>query len=88
LYRNEVLKSLLCADLISFHIFEGAKCFYISCQRLLGATPCFKKGGFMSVQSHGREVMMRVSHIAVDINDIHYTMSQPAFAKCKQQLGT
>jgi trehalose 6-phosphate synthase/phosphatase len=69
-YRSEVLKSLMCCDLISFHVFEATKCFYISAQRLIGATTVFKKGGFIACQTHGREVMLRVSHIAIDPQDI------------------
>ena len=79
LYRNEVLKSMMCCDLISFHIFESAKCFYTSTTRTLGASTVFKKGGFMAVQSHGREVMLRVSHIAIDLADLQASMALPEF---------
>lgn len=86
LYRNEVLKSLMCCDLISFHIFEGAKSFYVATQKVLGATPVYKKGGNIVVQYHGREVMLRISHIAVDIKDIHSSMTQHQFRESKERL--
>ena len=85
-YRNEVLKSLMCSDLISFHIYEYAKHFFTTASRLLNIEPIFKKGGFMAIQSHGREVMMRVSHIAIDTSDIHSSMASADYLKCKKSL--
>ena len=49
LYRIEVLKAMMCCDLISFHIFESAKCFYVSASRTLGCNTVFKKGGVIVV---------------------------------------
>ena len=88
LYRIEVLKSMMCCDLISFHIFESAKCFYVSASRTLGCNPVFKKGGVIVVQSHGREVMLRVSHIAIDLADLQVSMSLPEFQKSKKNLSS
>ena len=74
-YRIEVLKSMLCSDLISFHIFDYAKHFYTSLNRILGISPVFKKGGLLVIPSHGREVMIRVSHIAIDLKDLQQVMT-------------
>ena len=43
--RKMILKSLLCRDLIGFHIFEYARHFYSTCNRLLGLNHEFKQGG-------------------------------------------
>lgn len=69
--RKMILKSLLCSDLIGFHIFEYARHFYTSCNRLLGLNHEFKQGGKLGIEYYGRTVMLRISHIAVDIRDIH-----------------
>ena len=69
--RNEVLNSLLCSNLIGFHTFEWAKSFWHTTHRILGVDHKFKKGGFLSLECFGREVMIRVSHIAVDLHDIN-----------------
>ena len=69
--RNEVLVSLLCCNLIGFHTFEWAKSFWHAAHRILGVDHKFKRGGFLSLECFGREVMIRVSHIAVDLNDIY-----------------
>jgi trehalose 6-phosphate synthase/phosphatase len=68
-FRAEVLKSMMCSDLISFH------------------GTIFKKGGFIAVSSHGREVMLRVSHIAIEVSDIHDAMDSSEFLKCKKLLS-
>mmetsp|Transcript_57649 Transcript_57649/g.79161 ORF Transcript_57649/g.79161 Transcript_57649/m.79161 type:complete len:114 (+) Transcript_57649:938-1279(+) len=69
-YRNEVLKSLICCDLIGFHIYEYARNFFTACRRVLGLNHEFKKGGFLGIEAYGRNVMLRVSHIGVETNDI------------------
>lgn len=66
-YRKMILKSLLCSDLIGFHIFEYARHFYTACNRLLGLNHEFKQGGQLGIEYFGRTVMLRISHIAIDI---------------------
>ena len=66
-YRKMILKSLLCSDLIGFHIFEYARHFYSACNRLLGVQHEFLQGGQLGIEYYGRTVMLRISHIAVDI---------------------
>jgi trehalose 6-phosphate synthase/phosphatase len=34
--RLEVLSSLVCCDLVGFHLFEYARHFYTACRRILG----------------------------------------------------
>lgn len=70
-HRKMILKSLLCSDLIGFHIYEYARHFYVACNRLLGLNHEFKQGGHLGIEAYGRFVMLRISHIAVDIKDIH-----------------
>jgi trehalose 6-phosphate synthase/phosphatase len=72
--RNEVLLSLLCSNLIGFHSFEWAKSFWHTTHRILGVDHKFTKGGFLSLECFGREVMIRVSHIAIDLSDINETL--------------
>lgn len=41
-HRKMILKSLLCCDLIGFHIFEYARHFFTACNRLLGLNHEYK----------------------------------------------
>jgi len=34
-YRTEIMKSLLCSNIIGFHAFEYARNFSVSCRKLL-----------------------------------------------------
>ena len=86
-FRAEVLKSMMCSDLISFHVYDYVKHFLTTVNRILGCGTIFKKGGFIAVSSHGREVMLRVSHIAIEVSDIHDAMDSSEFLKCKKLLS-
>jgi trehalose 6-phosphate synthase/phosphatase len=69
--RIEVLSALVCCDLIGFHLFEHARNFFTACRRVLGLNHEFKKGGFLQIECNGRPIMIRVSHIGVDVEDIN-----------------
>ncbi|OII75243.1 trehalose-6-phosphate synthase [Cryptosporidium ubiquitum] len=47
--REELLRSMLMADLIGFHFFPYAKQFLSSCKRLLGLDHYFKPGGLIGI---------------------------------------
>ena len=66
-FRKMILKSLLCCDLISFHIFTYARHFYSACQRLLGLNHTYMQGGRLGIEYYGRTVMLRISHIGVEV---------------------
>ena len=59
-YRLEVMKSLLCCDLISFHLFEYARNFYMGASRILDLRHSFKRGGILGIDYYGRFVALRV----------------------------
>ena len=73
-FRKMILKSLLCCDLISFHIFTYARHFYTSCQRLLGLNHTYMQGGRLGIEYFGRTVMLRISHIGVEVSAINKTV--------------
>jgi len=63
--RDELLRGMLNADLIGFHIFEYARHFLTSCKRMLGLDFEFQEGGFLGVRDHKRNVMVQISHVGV-----------------------
>jgi trehalose 6-phosphate synthase/phosphatase len=69
-YRSEILKSMICCELIGFHIFEYARNFSTACNRILGHKYEFKKGGNLYIEANGRSILLRVSHVGVDISSI------------------
>lgn len=48
-YKVEVLKSLLCSDLIGFHQFKFARNFFISCRRVLQLYTVNLKEGYLGI---------------------------------------
>ena len=85
-YRSEVLKSLLLCDLIGFHLFEYARNFYTACRRILGLNHEFKKGGFLGIECFGRNVMLRISHIGIQEDDILEALESDECKKFTKQL--
>ena len=52
--------------MVGFHLYEYARNFFKTCHRLLGLEYEFRMGGYLSVNFHGKNVMIRVSHVGVD----------------------
>ena len=85
-FRGEVLRSLLLCDLIGFHLFEYARNFYTTCRRVLGLNHEFKKGGFLCIQCFGRKVMLRISHIGIQEDDLAAALESDACKHFMRQL--
>ena len=64
--RIEILNSLLHCDLVGFHLFEYARNFLMTAHRMLGLEYEFIRGGYLAINNHGKNVMIRVSHIGID----------------------
>eukprot|EP00742_Colponemidia_sp_Colp-10_P008648 GILJ01009382.1.p1 GENE.GILJ01009382.1~~GILJ01009382.1.p1 ORF type:complete len:1037 (-),score=136.84 GILJ01009382.1:160-3270(-) len=63
--RDELLRGMLCADLIGFHLFEYARHFLTACKRLLGTNYECRRGGHLGVDYYGRHVMVRIGHVGI-----------------------
>jgi trehalose 6-phosphate synthase/phosphatase len=57
--RDELLRGMLCASHIGFHLYEYASHFLTACKRLLGFTSKPVKGGRVRVDVQGRCVSQR-----------------------------
>ena len=64
--RDELLRGMLNADLIGFHIFEYARHFLTCCKRMLGLEMDFYPGGLLGVRDHKRESLLQVSHVGIE----------------------
>ena len=65
-FRFDILNSMLSCDLVGFHLFEYARNFLLTCHRLLGLEYEFSRGGYLCINFHGKNIMIRVSHIGID----------------------
>lgn len=62
--RNDILKGLLSATMLGFHLFDYARHFLSGCVRLLNLEHESRRGS-LGIDYEGRHVTIRVSHIGV-----------------------
>ena len=65
-HRIALLHSILCCDLLGFHLFEYARHFLTSCQRLVGAKHKCLPGGYLGLEFYGRIRTVWVGHLGVE----------------------
>eukprot|EP00510_Aplanochytrium_minuta_P001363 CAMPEP_0184010528 /NCGR_PEP_ID=MMETSP0954-20121128/3266_1 /TAXON_ID=627963 /ORGANISM="Aplanochytrium sp, Strain PBS07" /LENGTH=1204 /DNA_ID=CAMNT_0026290133 /DNA_START=236 /DNA_END=3850 /DNA_ORIENTATION=- len=65
-HRDEILKSMLCADHVGFHLYEYARHFITCCKRMLGLESAAMQGGVMGISNNGRTVSITCSHVGLD----------------------
>jgi trehalose 6-phosphate synthase/phosphatase len=68
--REELLYSMVCCDIIGFHLFEYARNFITCCKRILGLDHQCIKGGLLGLKLYGRSLMIRVSHLGIEPSQI------------------
>lgn len=64
--RSDLLRGMLSADHIGFHLYEHARHFLTSCRRILGLKYSAQPGGYIGIEYNGRMVMMTISHIGIE----------------------
>ncbi|KAG6611458.1 trehalose-phosphatase, variant 1 [Phytophthora cinnamomi] len=72
--RKELLRGMLNADHIGFHLFEYARHFMSACRRILGLSyePILR--GQLGIDYGGRRVAVTCSHMAIDAQRIENTL--------------
>ena len=80
-YREQLLKSLLCSDVIGFHLFEYCRHFFTTCKRVLGLNHELRRNGTIGIDYHGRDVVMKVGHVAVQQKFLEDQMKTDVFRK-------
>lgn len=64
--RADLLRGMLSADHIGFHLYEHARHFLTSCRRILGLKYSSQPGGYIGIEYNGRMVMLTISHIGIE----------------------
>lgn len=77
--REDLLRGILAADQIGFHLYEYARHFLTTCQRLLGYGHEMTPGGVLAVNVDGREVAITCIHVGIDCTRIESITSSPQF---------
>lgn len=77
--REDLLRGMLAADQLGFHLYEYARHFLTTCRRLLGTHYEMNASGFLVIKSSGREVRLSCIHAGVDVYHIRNQVLQPEF---------
>jgi trehalose 6-phosphate synthase/phosphatase len=65
--REDLMKGILGADQIGFHLYEYARHFLTTCRRFLGYSYEMNAAGVMTVAFDGREVAITCIHVGIDL---------------------
>ncbi|KAF8697441.1 hypothetical protein HU200_036042 [Digitaria exilis] len=75
--RDEILKSLLNADLIGFQTFDYARHFLSCCSRLLGLHYESKRG-YIGIEYFGRTVSLKILSVGVHVGRLESVLKLPS----------
>ncbi|KAL6656048.1 hypothetical protein ACP70R_006874 [Stipagrostis hirtigluma subsp. patula] len=82
--REDLLRALLNADLVGFHTFDYARHFMSACSLLLDI-PSHARRGHISIAYHGRDVLVSILPVGVDMGQLRAALATPeAAAKAKE----
>ena len=63
--RANILRGILCADLVGFHTYDYARHFLSSVKRVLDLEVETLPGGSLGITTNGRAVTIRISHVGI-----------------------
>ncbi|KAJ1289581.1 hypothetical protein BS78_02G175700 [Paspalum vaginatum] len=74
--RDELLRSLLNADLIGFHTFDYARHFLSCCSRMLGLKYESQRG-YIALEYYGRTVTVKILPVGVHLEQLQSVLNLP-----------
>ena len=83
-YHQEILKSILLCDVVGFHVFQNARHFLTSVQRILGLFYEIKIQGYIVISNLGRVVLVRIMHAGNDFDLLRNVLASDSFSKTEQ----
>ena len=86
-YRQEFLHCMLLCKVIGFHLFEYARNFLSACRRVLGIQHQVVKGGYLKLNFLGRDIIISVGHVGIEIDYLQETLSTEEFKNEQQKLS-
>lgn len=77
--REDLLRGILAADQVGFHLYEYARHFMTTCHRLLGHGSDMSPNGNLSISVDDREVVISCIHVGIDLPRLRGIMQEDAF---------
>lgn len=72
---------MLNCNLIGFHLFEYAKNFLVTINRLLDLNYEFRRGGCLGIEYEGRYVTLRIGHVGIEKEYIDEVLITQEFSR-------
>ena len=79
--REDLLRGILSADHIGFHLYEYARHFRSVCHRLLGYNSDMSATGVLTVYVDGREVSITCMHVGIDLPRVQNSFTDELFER-------
>lgn len=86
-FATELVKSLLCCDVVGFNIYPDARHFHRVCFNFLHLDVSTKPGGLLCVEYNGRSIILKVNHPAITQSDMAPNLNSLEFDTFKQLLN-
>ena len=77
---------MLCCDALGFHLFEYARNFFTSTRKIINTKVVPLKGGFIGVEYNGRNILLSVNHIGINLEAVPAILASKAFTKFKEKI--
>lgn len=77
--REDLLRGLLGADHIGFHLYEYARHLLSTCRRLLGHSYEMNASGTLSINVDGRDIALTCMHVGIDQPSLLRALATSAF---------
>jgi trehalose 6-phosphate synthase/phosphatase len=79
--REDLLRGILSADHIGFHLYEYARHFLTTCHRVVGYGSEMSASGSLVVNVDGREVSLSCIHCGIDLARVNVAFGNCSFEK-------
>ena len=77
--REDLLRGVLAADQVGFHLYEYARHFLTTCHRLLGHGSDMTANGRMAINVDEREVDVTCIHVGIDLPRVNLALGKDKF---------
>lgn len=84
--RENILRGIMCADLVGFHTFDYARHFLSCCKRVLDLDFETMPGGTLGVKYSGRYVSILISHVGIESQQLREVAQLPEVVARAEQL--
>jgi trehalose 6-phosphate synthase/phosphatase len=83
---TQLLEGVLGVDVVGFHTFDHARHFLNACKRFLGLTYQSRSGVNLGVDYKGRNVVITISHVGIEKENIREALKDPSVAAAAAAL--